>query len=69
MKVHYVTVAADMLERAGHRVTPAGGVPGLWNVEGIGNDLTTAQLLEVAGKRGMLPPMHFASKLRINNLS
>jgi hypothetical protein len=55
--VRFVVAAVDMLQRAGHPVSPADGVPGLWNVEGIANDLTTAQLLEVAGKHGLFGGM------------
>lgn len=41
--------AVVRLREAGHSVRPADGVPGLWEVSGY-PELTTGQLLDVAGK-------------------
>lgn len=60
---NFLMLAADMLERAGHPVTPVGDIPGLWNVNGIGSDLTTGQVLDVAGRFGVPMPFTPAFKL------
>jgi hypothetical protein len=48
----FFVLSADALERAGFKVTPADGVPGLWNVEGLAHDVTTNQLHDLATKHG-----------------
>jgi hypothetical protein len=48
----FIFVAFEMLKAAGHPVTPAGDIPGLWNVEGLANDVTTGQLLDLARQHG-----------------
>lgn len=48
----FTVIAIQMLQNAGHEVTPAEGVPGLWNVAGIANDVTTNQLVDLAEKYG-----------------
>lgn len=48
----FTVIAAKMLNDAGHHVSPADGIPGPWNVEGIGRDLTTGQLCDVARQHG-----------------
>lgn len=44
----YITITIDRFRLAGHEVTPADGVPGLWNVAGLARDVTTNQLHELA---------------------
>lgn len=48
----FTIVAMHMLDAAGHKVTPAGDIPGLWNVEGLARDVTTDQLLDLAKQHG-----------------
>jgi hypothetical protein len=48
----FTVVAFKMLELAGHRVTAADRVPGLWNVDGLAHDVTTAQLHQLAQQHG-----------------
>lgn len=47
----FTYVAFKMLEAAGHRVSPT-DIPGLWNVEGIANDVTLNQLRQLAEQHG-----------------
>ena len=50
-------IVADRLRQAGYAVTAA-DIPGLWDVAGIANDLTTGQLIDVAQRHvGLLPPV------------
>lgn len=44
----FTAVATQMLRDAGYKVTPADMVPGLWDVEGLARDVTTAQLHQLA---------------------
>jgi hypothetical protein len=57
MMFYYVAFKA--LEAAGHTVTPT-DIPGLYDVEGVGTDLTLGQLVDVAQQRGLtwLPPIN-----------
>jgi hypothetical protein len=55
MRVHYTFVAIKMLEAAGHKVTAADRVPGLWDVDGIAADVTTGQLHQLAEQHGHWP--------------
>jgi hypothetical protein len=48
-------IAARRLEEAGHPVTEAEGVPGLFNVAGIAGDVTIGQLVDIAAQRGLMP--------------
>jgi hypothetical protein len=54
-RVHYTVIAVAMLDAAGHKVTPAGDIPGLWNVAGIADDVTTGQLCQIAEQHGQWP--------------
>lgn len=40
------------LENAGYRITLADGVPGLFDVEGLGRDLTLGQIRDLAARHG-----------------
>lgn len=44
--------AIYQLQEAGYAVTPAEGVPGLWNVAGLARDVTTGQLCDLASRHG-----------------
>lgn len=44
--------AKRRLDAAGHTVTVAEGVPGLFNVEGLARDVTSGQLLQLAAEHG-----------------
>jgi hypothetical protein len=48
----FTIVAIHQLQEAGYRVTPADGVPGLWNIEGLANDVTTGQLCALSEQHG-----------------
>lgn len=63
----FVTVAAQQLKAAGHLVTPADGVPGLWNVDGLARDVTTNQLFDLAARHGNPWPWPVGPTLRIDN--
>jgi len=52
MTTNFVTVSAMSLKAAGYEVTPADGVPGLWNVDGLARDVTTNQLHDLARRFG-----------------
>jgi len=49
---NFLELAADVLQRAGHPVTSAEGIGGLWDVAGIGRDLTAGQVLDIARRFG-----------------
>lgn len=65
----FAIIAKRMLDEAGHTVTPADGIPGLWNVEGLARDVTTNQLCDLAERHGQpwFPPGR--PVIRIDNLS
>ena len=50
--MRFLVEAFQALDAAGHKVTPADRVPGLWNVEGIADDVTSGQLLDIARQHG-----------------
>jgi len=58
METTYAVVAFQHLKDAGHEVTPADGVPGLWDIAGIARDVTTGQLIAIANERGATPIRH-----------
>ncbi len=48
-----VRIVAESMERlrsAGYEVSPADGVPGLWDVAGLARDVTTNQLHDLAAR-------------------
>lgn len=53
----YTIIAVRMLEAAGHKVTPADGVPGLYDVEGLARDVTLGQLRQLAAEHGEPAPI------------
>jgi hypothetical protein len=55
METTYAAVAFRQLKDAGHEVTPADGIPGLWDIAGIARDVTTGQLMAIANERGATP--------------
>lgn len=55
--MRFVTISARRLELSGYRVTPADGVPGLWNVAGLAYNVTTNQLHDLADKHGAIEIM------------
>lgn len=61
--MRFAVIAFERLRSAGHPVTPAGDIPGLWNVEGLARDVTTNQLLDLADQHGALWP---APRLDLN---
>jgi hypothetical protein len=59
----YTTIAIQSLENSGHKVTNANGdITGLWDVEDIATDVTTAQLLKLAESFGA-PAFRIASPI------
>lgn len=52
-------VAFKMLEAAGYSITPADGIPGLWNIEGLARDVTLGQMRDLAERHGQpwAPPI------------
>lgn len=44
-----LNIAVNKLRERGHSVSPADGVPGLFNVSGVG-ELTIGQLMDLASK-------------------
>lgn len=63
----FTAVATQMLRDAGYKVTPADMVPGLWDVEGLARDVTTAQLHQLAKQHGFAQIMPVGSPaLRID---
>jgi hypothetical protein len=48
----YVMEAVIRLRNHGYEVKAADGIPGLFNVKGIGRDLTRNQLFDVAERHG-----------------
>lgn len=49
---YYATLAIDALGNAGHAVTPADRVPGLFDVAGIARDVTVGQLWQLSQQHG-----------------
>lgn len=47
----FTIVAMKMLEAAGYQVTPT-DIPGLWDVQGLANDVTLGQLRQLAEQHG-----------------
>lgn len=49
----FVTIARERLRAAGYDVVPT-NIPGLWDVPGIANDVTTGQLHDIADRHGAI---------------
>lgn len=49
---YYATIATEALSRAGHAVTAADWVPGLYDIDGIARDVTVGQLFQLAQQHG-----------------
>jgi hypothetical protein len=50
-KANAALLAAKRLSEAGHPVREA-NIPGLFDIEGIANDITINQLIDIAAKQG-----------------
>lgn len=51
MQTSFSTVAKMWLENAGYQVVPT-DIPGLFDVPGLGRDLTLCQIRDLAGRHG-----------------
>jgi len=49
-------LALKWLRAAGYEVTPADGVPGLWDIDGLARDVTINQLFQLATRHGNISP-------------
>jgi hypothetical protein len=52
MSDYTTQLAIEALERAGHRVSPADRVPGLYNIDGVARDVTAGQLFQLSQSHG-----------------
>lgn len=55
-RLGYFGVSAERIRRAGYSISPADGAPGLYNIDGIGRDLTEEQVFDAAERFGI--PVH-----------
>ena len=62
-------VAMQQLDAAGHKVSPADGVPGLWNVDGLARDVTTNQLFDLAERHGVISMPSYLPGITIQGMT